>query len=99
MPAPAASPFDGIMNYTIIRSVPRLKILSLLNVYKKGEHIGRDFCESGETQQMTVWSDKPMPINMDGEIFTADRITFTLIKKGVRIVLPQKVYQKIEKSL
>ena len=99
MPAPAASPFDGIMNYTIIRPVPRLKILSLLNVYKKGEHIGRDFCESGETQQMTVWSDKPMPINMDGEIFTADRITFTLVKKGVRIVLPQKVYQKIEKSL
>ncbi|MBQ0110726.1 MAG: YegS/Rv2252/BmrU family lipid kinase, partial [Oscillospiraceae bacterium] len=92
MPAPTASPFDGIMDYTTISAVSRLKILSLLNVYKRGEHIGRDFCESGETLEMTVSSENEMPINMDGEIFTAKNITFSLIKKGARIVLPKKIY-------
>ncbi len=97
MPAPFANPFDGKLDFTIIKKVSRFGILSLLKTYTKGEHINRSFCESGTCEEIRIKSKKDVPVNLDGEIYYTNDITFSIIKNGAKIILPKNVYKKFEK--
>ncbi len=90
-PTPKAEPFDGILDYSVISVVKRLKILSLLDDYRVGTHVGIDICKIGTCQNLEVVADREVPINMDGEITYSNKATFEIVKKGIKLVLPKTI--------
>ncbi len=90
-PTPDANPFDGHLNYSVVSSVSRLKILSLLDKYRKGEHLKLDICDYGDCENITVSADKKVPLNMDGEIVFVKNATFNIVKKAGRLILPKSI--------
>ena len=87
--APLALPNDGMLDCMTIDSVSRLKIISLLGKYTRGEHIGLSFCTYQNGKKMRVVSQKDTIVNLDGEIFPAKEVSFEVIPKGVRFSLPR----------
>ena len=92
--APNAVPNDGMLDYTIINIGSKLKTLTVLGTYRKGEHIGKDYCLYGRCESMEFEAEKDMPINFDGEIYNTRSIKFEIVRKGVKFILPGKVAEK-----
>lgn len=91
-PTPKAEPFDGKLDYSVISVVSRLKILSLMGAYRKGTHVGLNICKIGTCQKVEIIADRESPINMDGEITYSDKVSFEIIKKGVKLILPKTIF-------
>lgn len=68
--APAAKPDDGILHYASIGDIGRLMMFRLVPEVMNGTH-GRFKCvRMGECRKMTLKSEKPLYIHLDGEIYT-----------------------------
>ena len=68
--APQAKPDDGIFHFASIGDIGRLMMLRLVPEVMKGTH-GRFKCvRMGECHKMTLKSEKPLFIHLDGEIYT-----------------------------
>ena len=90
-PTPSAEPFDGKLDYSVISVVSRPKILSLLDEYRAGTHVELDICKIGNCRKVEIVADKPAPINMDGEITYSDKVSFEIVKKGIKLILPKTI--------
>ncbi len=68
--APAAKPDDGIFHYASIADIGRLMMFRLIPEVMNGTH-GRFECvRMGDCRKMTLKSEKPLYIHLDGEIYT-----------------------------
>ena len=68
MAAPKALPDDGLMDMIIVKkTIGRLKLLSLLNDYKAGNHLSWDMTNFVRGKKLKIHSDKPAAVNVDGE--------------------------------
>lgn len=92
--APNAVPNDGELDYTIINIGSKLKTLTVLGTYRKGEHIGKDYCLYGRCSSMEFEADEDMPINFDGEIYKTRKIKFEIVKKGLKLILPGNMAER-----
>lgn len=90
-PTPKAEPFDGVLDFSVISVVKRLKILSLLDEYRAGTHVNLDICKIGTCQKIEITADREVPINMDGEITYSNKATFEIVKKGIKLILPKTI--------
>lgn len=90
-PTPAANPFDGKLNFSVISCVSRFHILTLLKQYRAGTHIHYDFCKHGTCRAVSIEADRPVPLNMDGEIVFTKQADFEIVPKACRLILPKTV--------
>ena len=95
MGAPDAIPNDNILNFTLVDTISRLKILRFLPVYEKGKHRNLSFCTMKECSKLEIESDLELPINLDGEVIMAKSFDFELIKNGIKFLLPKKALKKL----
>lgn len=86
--APMARPDDGILDFVLIKTMPRLDILKFLPKYKKGEFDDCPYFEHFRGTGMTVHCAEGAAVSLDGECFTSTDLTFKLCDHGVRFVLP-----------
>jgi len=92
---PQASVFSGRMNGNIRQNVTRLKVMNLLPHYMKGTIMqarGADeYVISKDCKRLLV---KPasgsMRICVDGEIMDAGNVTFEIVPRAFRFVVPKK---------
>ncbi len=94
--APTAIPYDGSLEYCIIKTRSRLKVLSILGKYSSGEHIHLKECEYGSCRKMKIVAKELTPINVDGEIYHEKEISFEILKKAIKLHLPKSVMDKFE---
>ena len=97
--APDADPFDNVLDFTKVDTVSKLKIPKFLSLYEKGLHASLDYCTLKRCQSMEFTAERPVPVNLDGEITETTHMLFTLVKGGVKFVLPRSVYENVKKSL
>lgn len=90
-PTPAAIPFDGKLDFSVVSVVSRMKILSLLKKYRAGTHTTEPICEIGVCNEAVIEADREVPLNMDGEIFFTNRVDFKIVKKAIKLVLPKTI--------
>ncbi len=95
MGAPDAVPYDNKLDFTLVDKISKFKILKFLNLYKKGEHKKLDCCTLKNCTCMEFTSDKPIPVNLDGEIVETTNMKFELVKNAVKFVLPKSVSVKM----
>lgn len=89
-PVPDADPTDGLMDVLVVEKVSRLKVAQVVGKYKKGRyqdypHLIRHF----RTNRMRIICDRPTPINLDGELRTAQTVEFSVADEKIRFFYPK----------
>ncbi|MBQ6467070.1 MAG: diacylglycerol kinase family lipid kinase [Clostridia bacterium] len=88
--APLALPNDGLLDVVLVEaSVSRAKLASLLNAYKRGEHLDWDITTFKRVKNVKIHSEKPAAVNVDGECQYVTDASFELIEKGIKFVVPK----------
>ena len=95
MAAPDAVPYDGKLNFTLVKTISKLRVPKFLSYYEKGKHANLDYCRLCECNSMEFKADCVVPINLDGEIIRRDSMRFEIIKAGVKFQIPASVKMKI----
>ena len=102
MAAPLAMPNDGLLDFVVVKkSVSRAKLLSLSQKYKRGEHLGWDITNFVRGKKMTIHSEQPAAVNIDGECEYVTDCTFEIIEKGITFVVPatSTYFDDVEKGI
>ncbi len=96
--APDAVPFDGMLNFTVVDGIGKLKILHFIGKYKKGDVKGLDFVHSSMGERFSIKSDIKVPFNLDGEIIEANSMDFEIVKSAVKFLIPSSIVNTLIKN-
>lgn len=89
-PVPDADPTDGLLDVLLVRKVRRLEIPAVIGKYKNGCYAQLpDLVRHFRTDHITIRCDKPTPINLDGELRTAQVVDISIAKEKVRFFYPK----------
>ena len=91
-PVPFADPCDGFMDVLLVKKVSRLQVPGVVGKYKAGRfrelpHLVRHF----RVKELTIHCDKPTPINLDGELRTAETVHIQIAQEKVRFFYPKEL--------
>lgn len=91
-PVPEADPTDGLLDVLLVRKVHRLEIPTVIGKYKNGRYAQLpDLVRHFRTDHITIHCDKPTPINLDGELRTAQVVDMSIAKEKIRFFYPKEL--------
>jgi len=97
--APIADIRDGLMDFITVPALPRIKMLPMIERYRRGEHLERyDFIKLIRCQKIKILSPKPVALNCDGEISFVENPTIELLPGQMKLLVPQKYLHNIAKD-
>jgi len=89
-PVPEADPTDGMMDVLLVKKVSLLQVPGIIGKYKNGRYRELpDLVTHYRTDKVTVRCDKPTPINLDGELRTAQTAEFSIADEKLRFFYPK----------
>ncbi len=88
---PKALPYDGHLDFTTVKKISKLKIPFFLKDYENGNCEKFSFCSTGVCQKLSFKANKPLPINLDGEIFERAEMHFQILKDFIKFRLPKSL--------
>ena len=89
--APIADIQDGLIDFIRIPSRSRIKLLPMIENYRKGNHLDKyDFIELIRCKKIKIISDKPVDLNCDGEVEAVENPTIEVIPNGMKLLIPGK---------
>lgn len=83
--APNARIDDGLLDVTVVRPVPRLRLLRLFPLVFSGEHVHLDEVETFQARCIRIESDGPLPLAPDGELEGTTPITIECQRQAVEM--------------
>ena len=84
--APGASMSDGVLNMSIIQQVSPLSALRHFPNLVRGTHVRDPRVSYFEGRTMTVESDRPVPVAIDGDLVASTSAHFSILPGRIRIV-------------
>ena len=89
-PVPEADPTDGELDVLLVKKVSLLQVPGVIGKYKNGRykelpHLVRHL----KTRSIKIICDKPTPINLDGELRTAQEVTMSVAEEKIRFFYPR----------
>jgi len=89
-PIPEADPSDGMLDVLLVKKVSRTQVPGLIGKYKNGRykelgHVATYY----KTDKVVIRCDKPTPVNVDGELRTAQTVEMSVAKEKVRFFYPK----------
>lgn len=89
--APLAEPDDGLIDCVIIKKdMSTLRLLPLLNEYKRGNHLSWDRTIFTRAKKIKIQSEKIAAVNIDGESRYVNECEVEIIPKAIKFLLPSK---------
>ncbi|MBQ3147463.1 MAG: diacylglycerol kinase family lipid kinase [Oscillospiraceae bacterium] len=89
-PVPEADPTDGLMDVLLVKKVRLWQVPGIIGKYKNGRYKELpELITHYRTDQVTIRCDKPTPINLDGELRTAQVARFTMAQEKLRFFYPK----------
>ncbi|MBR3836287.1 MAG: diacylglycerol kinase family lipid kinase [Clostridia bacterium] len=85
---PYALPDDGLLDFSIIDTLSLPDMLMKVGGYKKGKHYNWKQTLYVRGKKMTVHSDEPAAINIDGEVDIVNDCTFEILPEEFTFVVP-----------
>lgn len=86
--APYAVPDDGLLDFSIVRAMKIPRLVTQIGNYKKGRHFKWPETTYARGKKMTVHSDTPASVNVDGECDLVTDSTFEIIPSAFSFVIP-----------
>lgn len=86
--APYAVPDDGLLDFSIVRAMKIPRLVTQIGNYKKGRHFKWPETTYVRGKKMTVHSDTPASVNVDGECDLVTDSTFKIIPSAFSFVIP-----------
>ena len=89
-PIPEADPADGMLDVLLVKKVSRGQVPFLIGKYKDGRYKElSDVARYIKTDRVKILCDKPTPINMDGELRTAQVVEMKVAEEKIRFFYPK----------
>lgn len=92
--APEADPRDGKLEFVLVDRISRFRVLGFLKAYSLGVHAKKKYVRTGKCLKMEIEADKPISVNLDGEIFHSKTVKFEIVKKAIKFRLPSTLANK-----
>ena len=89
-PVPEADPADGLLDVLLVKKVSRLLVPLIIGKYKNGRY--KELTKQVRhlrTRELTIRCDKETPINLDGELRTAQVVHIALAEEKLRFFYPK----------
>ena len=97
-PVPEADPTDGLLDVLLVTKVSRLKVAGVIGKYKDGKYKNYpQLIRHFKTDKVRILCDKETPINLDGELRTAQEVTFCIAEEKLRFFYPKGLIWNKEK--
>ena len=88
-PVPTADPCDGMLDVLVVKHVSRLQVPAVVGKYKNGRYKELPkLVKHYRTKELTILCDKPTPINLDGELRTAQEVHICVAPEKIRFFYP-----------
>lgn len=82
---------DGLLDFVLVNKISRFQIPGVLGKYKAGCHEGVACIEHISGVSISVATENPVVCTVDGECFKSDKLSFWVVPKSYRLVLPVSV--------
>ncbi|MFA7367648.1 MAG: diacylglycerol kinase family lipid kinase, partial [Bacilli bacterium] len=93
--SPKALVDDGLLDVSIVKSLPRVKFIKMIGKYKKGTYLEDDkimkYVTYTRTNKLLIECEKDLIYCMDGEVESAKEIKIELAPKALKFVVPLKL--------
>ena len=99
-PVPEADPADGLLDVLLVKKVSRLQVPAVIGKYKNGRyaelpHLVRHV----RTDRLKIRCDKATPVNLDGELRTAQVVDFEVAKEKIRFFYPKGLVWRLKEQV
>jgi diacylglycerol kinase family enzyme len=89
-PVPEADPSDGLLDVLLVKKVSRLQVPGIIGKYKDGRYRELPkFVKHYRVRKIKITCDQPTPINLDGELRTAQEVTMSIAPQKLRFFYPK----------
>jgi len=88
MAAPDAVIDDGLFDICLITNAPKLRMLRLFPRFIKGQHKDLKEVNFYRSQKVHIEACNPMPVNIDGEVYLDNSVTFEILRNALTVVVP-----------
>ncbi len=90
--SPDALQDDGLLNYTLVDVISRLKMLMAIPHFLKGTHDSLNYVKTGTFKKISLRSNNPLYIHADGEMFAGfssqvTEMTLEVLPGAIEIIL------------
>jgi len=86
---PSAKCDDGLLEVCHVEKASRMRILTFFPRFMKGLHGALKEVHFYAGKKVEIIADKPIPMNIDGELLITDRASFEVIPNGINFVFPK----------
>ena len=91
---PHSVPDDGLFDYCLVDSIPRMKIATLFPKFPSGGHTAFPFVHMGRCGTLTVERDEPFTVQADGDLLpSVTSARFALLPAALRVLTPAEASQ------
>jgi len=91
--APGASLFDGHLDVCCVMAAPRLSFLAAAGRVYRGRHVTHPAVLMRRGRQISVFSDPPVPVTVDGEVIHRTPLHVKVVPSALRVALPGDLKQ------
>ena len=99
-PVPTADPADGILDVLLVKKVSRLQVPAVIGKYKSGRYAELPHLVTHHrTDKVKIICDKPTPINLDGELRTAQVVEMSVAKEKIRFFYPRGLTWQVKEPV
>ena len=98
-PVPEADPSDGLLDVLLVKKVSRLQVPGIVGKYKDGRYkeLG-SLVKHFRVKKLKITCDRPTPINLDGELRTAQEVTMSVAKEKLRFFYPKGLVWEMQNA-
>ncbi len=99
-PVPEADPADGLLDVLLVKEVSRMQVPMVIGKYKDGRyselpHLVRHL----RTKQLKIRCDQATPVNLDGELRTAQVVDFEVAEEKLRFFYPKGLVWRLKEQI
>lgn len=91
---PKASLVDGKIDLIMIKNVGRIRFLTLVGKYKKGNHLGGELAhiiDNCKCESADMYFGEETPVSVDGEIIRVSELHLSVERSALRLMLPRGI--------